>query len=79
MLKIPSGTQSDAKFRLREKGAPNVRTKQKGDEHVIVSVVTPQKLSNDQKKLFEELAKLDNDPKEKSAWERFKEGFRPKK
>lgn len=79
MLKIPSGTQSDAKFRLREKGAPNVRTKQKGDEHVIVSVVTPQKLSNEQKKLFEELAKLDNDPKEKNAWERFKEGFRPKK
>jgi molecular chaperone DnaJ len=75
LLKIPSGTQSDAKFRIREKGAPNVRSKQKGDEHVIITVVTPQKLSNEQKKLFEDLAKLDSDPKIKSGWERFKEGF----
>ena len=79
LLKIPAATQHDSKFRIRDKGAPNVRSKQRGDEHVIISVVTPQKLSNEQRKLFEELAKLDNDPKEKSAWERFKDGFRPKK
>lgn len=75
LLKIPSGTQSDAKFRLRDKGAPNVRTKVKGDCHVIVTVVTPSKLSNEQKKLFEELAKLDKDPTQKTGWDRFKESF----
>jgi len=61
MLKIPAGTQSEAKFRLRGKGAPNVRTKQLGDQHVIVTVVTPQKLNNQQKKVFEELLKVEDD------------------
>ncbi len=80
MLKIPPGTQSDAKFRLREKGAPNVRSKVKGDEHVIITVVTPTKLTNEQKKLFDELAKLDKDPAAKSGWDRFKDSFtKPKK
>ncbi|MCK7488568.1 MAG: hypothetical protein MZU97_26040 [Bacillus subtilis] len=80
LLKIPPGTQSDAKFRLREKGAPNVRSKVKGDEHVIITVVTPAKLTNEQKKLFEELAKLDKDPAAKSGWDRFKDSFtKPKK
>lgn len=49
LLKIPSGTQSESKFRIKGKGAPNIRTKQLGDQHVIITVVTPQKLSPQQK------------------------------
>lgn len=76
MLKIPAGTQSESKFRLKGKGAPNVRTKQQGDQHVIVSIVTPQKLSNHQRKLFEELMKVE-DPAtpQKNWWDRFKSNF----
>ncbi|MGD9910415.1 MAG: molecular chaperone DnaJ [Candidatus Izemoplasmatales bacterium] len=73
LLKIPSGTQSKTKFRLRGKGAPNVRTKQKGDEHVIVNVQTPTKLNNEQKKLFEQLARLDDSVK--SRFRKFKPSF----
>ncbi len=73
LLKIPAGTQSKTKFRLRGKGAPNVRTKQKGDEHVIVNVSTPTKLSNEQKKLFEQLSKFDDSTKNK--WGKFKANF----
>jgi len=62
-LKVPSGTQGATTFRLRGKGAPNVRTKRYGDEHVIINVVTPTKLSRQQSKLFEQLGNtgLDKD------------------
>ena len=58
-LKVPAGTQNNTRFRLRGKGIPNVRTKQNGDEHVIIDVVIPTKLSRQQTKLFEELDKTD--------------------
>lgn len=58
-LKIPAGTQNGTTFRLRSKGIPNVRTKRQGDEHVIIKIVTPKKLSRQQIKLFEQLGKTD--------------------
>lgn len=77
LLKIPSGTQSDSKFRIKGKGAPNVRTKINGDQHVIVTVATPTKLTREQKKLFEQLLKVEDTPqKNKSFWKKFKENFK---
>ena len=77
LLKIPSGTQSGAKFRIKGKGAPNVRTKTKGDQHVIVSVITPTKLTLEQKRLFERLAKIEDPPKiNKSFWNKIKDSFK---
>ncbi len=52
-LKIPSGTQSGAQFRLRGKGVDGPRGR--GDQIVVVGVITPKKLSKAQKKLLEEL------------------------
>ena len=52
-LKIPAGTQSGAQFRLKGKGVPTRGGR--GDQIVIVKVVTPKKLSKAQKKLLEEL------------------------
>lgn len=61
-LTIPAGTQNGDKMRLRGKGVENVNTKKKGDMYVITKVIIPEKLTRDQKKLFEELSKtsLDN-------------------
>ena len=56
-LTIPSGTQNDDKMRLRGKGIENVNTKRKGDMYVVTKVIIPEKLSREQKKLFEELSK----------------------
>jgi molecular chaperone DnaJ len=56
-LKIPSGTQSGTIFRLRGKGAPNVRTGRHGDMHVTIKVVIPKHLSREQNKLLQQLAK----------------------
>lgn len=58
-IKIPSGTQSGTKLRLKGKGVPYLDGYGKGDLFVIVSVVTPKKLSKEQKKLFKELGKSD--------------------
>ena len=55
-LTIPSGTQNGEKMRLRGKGVENVNTKRKGDMYVITKIIIPEKLTRDQKKLFEELS-----------------------
>jgi molecular chaperone DnaJ len=62
-LTIPAGTQSGNKMRLKGKGVENVNTKRKGDMYVITKVIIPEKLTREQKKLFEELSTttLDND------------------
>lgn len=73
-LKVPSGTQAGTTFRLRGKGAPNVRTKRNGDQHVVIKVVTPEKLSKQQTKLFEQLGKTDL-TKSSSIWEKFKKAI----
>jgi len=53
MVTIPAGTQSGAQFRLRQKGVPT-RTG-RGDLIVEVRVMTPKKLSKEQKQLLEKL------------------------
>lgn len=55
-LKIPAGSQSGAVFTLKGKGVPYFRRSGKGDEIVRLSVLTPEKLTKEQKKLLEELA-----------------------
>ncbi|WP_066326264.1 molecular chaperone DnaJ [Anoxybacteroides amylolyticum] len=57
-LKIPAGTQTGTKFRLKGKGVPNVRGYGNGDQHVIVRVVTPTKLTEKQKQLLREFDQL---------------------
>lgn len=63
-LSIPVGTQSGDKLRLKGKGVENVSSKRKGDMYVIAKVVIPEKVTKDQKKLFESLqnTSLDNSP-----------------
>ncbi|MBD3419368.1 MAG: molecular chaperone DnaJ [Chitinivibrionales bacterium] len=58
-LKIPPGTQSEKIFRLRGKGLPVLRGGQFGDLLVKVHVKTPEKLSREQRELFEKLAETE--------------------
>lgn len=56
-LKIPEGTQTGTAFRLRGKGIPYLRNpKQRGDQHVVVTVKTPKKLSDKQRELLMKFA-----------------------
>ena len=56
-LTIPVGSETGDKHRIKGKGVENVHTGRKGDMYVVLNVVTPKKISRDQKKLFEQLAK----------------------
>lgn len=57
-LKIPPGTQNGKTFRFKGKGIPHVDGRGRGDLLVKVSVTTPQHLDKNQRRLFEELAKM---------------------
>jgi molecular chaperone DnaJ len=69
-LRIPEGTQSGQTFRLKGKGLPSPHGHGKGDLHVRVRVVTPSKLTREQKRLLEELSATldqDNRPAERNS------------
>ena len=51
-MKIPAGIQSGTVMRLRGKGIPYLRSTGRGDQHVRIKVLTPQKLTERQKELF---------------------------
>ena len=68
-LEIPEGTQSGQIFRQKGKGLPNPHGG-KGDLYVSVRIVTPSKVSREQKKLLEQLGqsmKVENKPTERSS------------
>ncbi|MFW5913624.1 MAG: molecular chaperone DnaJ [Bacillota bacterium] len=75
-LKIPAGTQSHKTFRLRGKGMPNLRSKRKGDEHVVVKVVTPTNLSKEQEDLFKKLSSTDLKGDDENLWDKVKSKFK---
>ena len=54
-IDIPEGTQSGKQFRLRGKGIKGVRASYPGDLYCHISVETPVKLSEHQRKLMREL------------------------
>ncbi|MEA2684733.1 MAG: molecular chaperone DnaJ [Chloroflexota bacterium] len=54
-LEIPAGTQYGTKLRIQGHGVPHVRTGRRGDQIVVVHVITPTKLSAEQRKSLEVL------------------------
>jgi len=61
-VRIPPGTNSGKKLRLREKGAPSVRQQGKrGDQIVEVQVVVPKPEDERVRNLLKELGKLDQE------------------
>jgi molecular chaperone DnaJ len=54
-LSIPAGTQSGEEFVLKGRGVPYLRRNGRGDQRVIVRVVTPTSLNEYQKSLLREL------------------------
>ena len=57
-MKILPGTQSGKVFRLKEKGIPNMHTGKPGDLYIKVLIDVPTKLSERQKELLREFARL---------------------
>jgi len=65
-IKVPPGTKSGQKFRLRDKGAPFLGKKRRGDQFVEVSIVPPSFNDEGIRELMRELAKISpENPREK--------------
>ena len=58
-LAIPAATDSGDIQRIKGKGVDNKAKHSKGNMYVTFKVITPKKLSRDQKKLIEQLNKTD--------------------
>ena len=69
LLKIPPGTQSGQKLRLREKGVPSAtREGARGDEIVEITVKVPMPRDERTKELLKELAKLNPEDPRAELW-----------
>lgn len=61
-LKIPAGTESGQKFRLRERGFPSLRNPSlRGDQFIEVKITLPKVLSEETKDLLRQFEKLNSD------------------
>lgn len=77
-VKVPEGTQSGTQIRLKGIGVPRISGQGRGDLFVHVVVRTPQKLTREQRKLFEQLRDMlpeENEPHEKGLFEKVKDYF----
>ena len=75
-LHLPAGTQHGALFRIEGAGVPNLRSNTRGDIVVVVHLMVPKKLDDDQRALLEEYAKsenLDVGASNPSIWNRIKD------
>lgn len=70
-LTVPAGSESGDKHRIKGKGVNNKTNRHTGDMYIVLKVVTPNKLSRDQKKLIEELNKTDLKTEEVKKFDRF--------
>lgn len=64
LLKVPPGTSSGQKFRLREKGVASLKTGRRGDQYVEVQVQVPKIVDERSKEILRELGSLNpQDPR----------------
>ena len=70
-LNIPAGTNSGDKHRIKGKGIKDVNYNSYGDFYVIINVITPKKLSREQKKLIEKLDSTDLSDKTIDKYDKF--------
>ena len=76
-IRIPAGTQPETVLRLKSKGLPVLGQSSKGDLLIRVHVWTPERLTDEQERLFQELAKLEGEPPKRSPgfWSKLKEAL----
>ena len=60
-LRVPPGTQSGQRFRLRERGVPSARDGRRGDLVVEVRLVLPKLLDERSKELLREFGRINDE------------------
>ena len=77
-LKVPEGTQTGTRFRIKGKGVPILNGTGKGSLYVEVKVDTPHKLNKRQRELLEELdslTELENKPQKGGLLDKVRDIF----
>ncbi len=77
-ITIPAGTQTGSTFRIKGRGISKRGGASRGDLHVTVDIVVPNKLTKDQKELLTKFAgtiTTENKPTQKKILERVREIF----
>ena len=67
-VRIPPGSQSGQRFRLRERGIPSPRTGEPGDLIVEIRIVLPSVLDERSKELMRELAEINHEDVRAELW-----------
>ena len=66
-IKVPEGTQTGEQIRVKQKGMPVLRSRQRGDLYVQVVVETPRNLNARQKELLQEFSSLEKEETQPEA------------
>jgi molecular chaperone DnaJ len=76
-VRVPAGTQSNTVLRLKGKGLPALGQSGSGDFMIRIHVWTPERLSDEQERLFRELAKHEGEPPRRAPgfWNKLKEAL----
>ncbi|MHC5027625.1 MAG: molecular chaperone DnaJ [Planctomycetota bacterium] len=76
-LTLPAGSQHGAIFRIEGEGLPELRSGKRGDLVVVMQLVVPRKLNDEQRELLGEYAKLEEldvgSGSSPSLWEKIKD------
>ena len=67
-LRIPPGTQAGQRLRLRERGAPSLRTGTRGDLIVEVRLVLPALLDERSKEILREFGRINGEDVRRGLW-----------
>jgi molecular chaperone DnaJ len=76
-FQLPDGVQSGTVFKLKGKGLPRLGRSGNGDLHVRVHVWTPEQLSEEQRRLLQQLRTLEGEPPRRGSgfWSKLKEAL----
>jgi molecular chaperone DnaJ len=78
-VKVPPGTQAGTVLRLKGRGLPHLGANGKGDVHIRIGIWTPDRLSPEMEKLFQELSRHEGEPPAgragRSFWDRMKDAL----
>jgi len=78
-VKVPAGTQAGTVLRLKGRGLPHLGAGSKGDLHIRVGIWTPDRLTPEMERLFQELAGHEGEPPAgragRSFWDRMKDAL----
>ena len=66
-VEVPPGTQTGARFRVGGRGMPRVGRHGRGDLYVIVEIQTPKRMGKEEKKIYQELLRLEKEREEKGS------------